>query len=102
MKLVSIILVLFLCSCEANEQYGSVQEFKSEIDRWSVVGKSVEEAMIIGRANRFQCVRNYCYKDLPGLPCNQRLRIDFVVNGQSIVTKYTIWTIDGKFPTQCL
>lgn len=97
-----VLLLLSGCINFDDDHYASVEEFETEISTWGVIGKSKPDANKITRLKGFNCDDDFCYKDLPGLVCNQRLRIYFETSLSGVVKGYRAWQIDGKFPTQCL
>ena len=90
------------CVANDSEQYKNVAEFQSEISTWGLIGKLKSDANQIAVNKGFICDDKYCYKDLPGLVCNQRLRFTFETSVAGIVQDYDVWEINGKLPSQCL
>ena len=96
-----LLLALFLSACNEGH-YESVGAFKSTVTSWDVVGSLKETAEIQLMQKGFKCTQDYCYKDLEGFPCNQRLRVNLVTDKRNIVKGFSVWEINGYLPTQCL
>lgn len=97
------LLTLFaLSACTNYGHYKNPNEFSNEVISWNVIGKEISAAMGVAVAKGFYCDELYCYKDLPGFPCRQRLRVNFHTDIKGLVNSFEIWTINNKLPTRCL
>lgn len=101
--LIALHLIIFLAACGVNDgHYKNVDEFRSEILSWGIKDKNINFAIEKASNKGFSCQDYWCYKDLPGFPCNQRLRMTFEVNLENKVKDISVWEIRGKLPQQCL
>ena len=97
-----ILLVAITLSGCSDGHYSSIEEFDADIKKWNITGKHIKLSKDILLTKEFKCKDHYCYKNLEGFPCNQRLRIAFIQDNSGNVTNYEIWEKDGTLPSQCL
>lgn len=98
------VLCLFAATaCDTETHYKNSSEFEGIVQSWRLEGKPENEAIAILEKNNFFCKKQICYRDLRGIPCNQRLNVTLVVNNKGEVVSTSILKLpNGKLPTVCL
>ncbi|TCJ15382.1 hypothetical protein EZJ19_07135 [Parasulfuritortus cantonensis] len=97
------VLAVSASACSADTQYKNAAEFEAAVESWRLVGKSESDAMAFLRKQGFLCKEHYCYKQTKGLVCNQKLKIDFVLNKEKTIVQATILKLpNGHLPDACL
>ena len=89
-------LLLLVSACSDGERYVDAEAFRSAVGQWGVVGLSLDAARAELLKREFACDHARCSRDVPGFPCNQRLRVTMSVGAGQLVDGFEIWTIDGK------
>ena len=101
----TLIVVFALClnACEPATQYKDATEFQTVVQSWNLVGKSETEVISFLTKQNFLCKEHYCYREIKGLVCNQKLKIDFVLNKKKKIIKASVWKLpNGQLPSVCL
>lgn len=101
-RAVIVPIVMLLASC-AESHYRTVEAFRADVETWGLTGQAVDSAKATLEDRGFKCLDDdRCWKDLPGLVCNQRLRVDLSADASQRVHHFSVWSIDGRLPFVCL
>lgn len=101
----TLLVILVLCSgaCNAETQYKNTAEFEAVVQSWQLVGKSENEAISFLTKQNFSCKEHYCYREARGLVCNQKLKINLILNKEQKVIEAGVWKLpNGLLPNVCL
>lgn len=102
---ITYLVVMALCSsaCNAKTQYKDAAEFEAVVRSWQLVGKSESEAFSFLTKRNYLCKEHYCFKEVRGLVCNQKLKVNFVLSNDEKIINTSIWKLaDGRLPSVCL
>lgn len=101
----TLLVALALCSsaCDTEARYKDAAEFEAAVGSWRLVGKSRNEAISFLTKQKFSCKERYCYREAKGPVCNQKLRIELVLDKEHKVIETGIWKLpNGQLPSVCL
>ena len=99
------LVVLALCSsaCNAETQYKDAAEFEAVVQSWQLVGKSESEAFSFLTKQNYLCKEHYCFREVRGLVCNQKLKVNFVLSNEKKIIGVSVWKLaNGQLPSVCL
>jgi len=99
------LVVLALCSsaCSAETQYKDAAEFEAVVQSWQLIGKSEGEAFSFLTKQDYRCKEHYCFREVKGLVCNQKLKVNFVLNNKKQIIDASVWKLaNGQLPDVCL
>ena len=99
---IAVMLLLLTSSCSNGERYPDAAAFKSDVEQWGVVGRSLNVAIAEFVKRGFTCGEAYCSRGVGGPVCAQQLRVNLSVDASGNVSEFAVQTIDGKLPDVCL
>lgn len=84
------IFVLTISACGPDSKYKNASEFEALVQSWNLVGKNEDEGIAFLTKQGFLCKDHYCYKEIKGLPCNQKLKINYSLDTENKIFKYHV------------
>jgi hypothetical protein len=99
-----LILALVGCGPAPKDEYQDPVAFRSEIEKWNVVDRSLDSAVREFVTHGFTCSKGICSRTASSRDriCANRLQVTLALDTSGKVTGFNIWTIDGKLPDYCL